>query len=241
MRACERPGCRSSLQWSNSPSSPGSHCTGQAQPRKTESALGIATGRDLLLEIRLQNNQKGQRKTCQHPRRQSPQEPGRIVVVRSLSHVQLFATTWTAARQAPLSPTISLSLLRFMSIESVMLSNHLICHFLLLLLSVFPSIRVFSNESALCIRWPKYWSFSFSSFNEYLRFISFRVDWFYLLAVQETLKSLLQRHNSKASVLQRSDFFMDQLSRLLGKNILLTIWTFVGKVMSLLLNMLFEF
>ena len=123
MRACERPGCRSSLQWSNSPSSPGSHCTGQAQPRKTESALGIATGRDLLLEIRLQNNQKGQRKTCQHPRRQSPQEPGRIVVVRSLSHVQLFATTWTAARQAPLSPTVSQSLLRFMSIESVMLNT----------------------------------------------------------------------------------------------------------------------
>ena len=137
--------------------------------------------------------------------------------------------------------TISLSLLRFMSIESMMLSNHLICHFLLHLPLVFPSIRVFSNETALCIRWPKYWSFSFSSFNEYLRLISFRIDWFYLLAVQETLKSLLQRHNSKASVLQRSDFFMDQLSWLLGKNIPLTIWTFVGKVMFLLLNMLFEF
>ena len=150
-------------------------------------------------------------------------------------------TLWTTARQAPLFSTISLSLLRFMSIESMMLSNNLICHFLLLLPSVFPSIRIFSNETALCIRWPKYWSFSFSSFNEYLRLISFRIDWFYLLAVQETLKSLLQRHNSQALVLQCSDFFMDQLSWQLGKNIPLTIWTFVGKVMFLLLNMLFEF
>ena len=119
-------------------------------------------------------------------------------VVHLLSHVQLFATLW-----ASLSCTISLSLLKFMSIESVMLSNHLIlCHPLLLFPSVFPSIRVFPNESALCIRWPKYWSsgFSISPFNEYSGLISFRIDWFDLLAVQGILKSLLQHHSSKASV-----------------------------------------
>ena len=124
-------------------------------------------------------------------------------------------TPWTAARQASLSFTISWSLIKLMSVESVMLSNHLVlCHPLLLLPSVFPSIRVFSNESALCIRWPKYWSFSFSinPSNEYSGLISFRIDWFDLFAVQETLKSLLQHHSSKASILWRSAFFPVQLT-----------------------------
>ena len=123
-----------------------------------------------------------------------------LAVVQSLSHIRLFATPWTAARQASLSFTISGSLLKPMSIESVMSSNHLICcHPLLLLPSVFPSIRVFSNELALQIRWPKYWSFSFSisPSNEYSGLISFRMDWLDLLAVQGTLKSLLQHHSSK--------------------------------------------
>ena len=123
-----------------------------------------------------------------------------LVVVQLLSHVRLFAAPWTAAHQAFLSFTISLSLLRFMFIESVMLCNHLIlCHPLLLLPSIFPSIRVFSNESALCLRWPKYWNFSFSisPSDEYSGLISFRIDRFDLLAVQGTLKSLLQYHNSK--------------------------------------------
>ena len=129
-----------------------------------------------------------------------------------------------------------------MSIESVMSSNHLIlfCPLVLLPLS-FPSIRVFFNESALCIRWPNYWSFSISSSNEYSGLMSFRIDWFDLLAVQGTLESLLQHHSSKASILQRSAFFTVQLSHPLmttGKIIDLTRWTFVGKVMSLLLNML---
>ena len=134
--------------------------------------------------------------------------------VQSLSHVRLFATPWTAERQASLSITNSWSLLRLMSIESVMPSNHLIlcCH-LLLPPSIFPSIRVFSNESVLCIRWPKYWSFSFSisPSNEYSGLISFRMDWLDL-AVQGTLKSLLQHHSSKASILHHSAFFMVQLS-----------------------------
>ena len=131
-----------------------------------------------------------------------------------------------------------------MSVESVKSSNHLIlCNPLLLLPSIFPSIRVFSNESALHIRWPKYWSFSFSinPSNEYSGLISFRMDWFDLLAVQGTLKSLLQHHSSKASILQHSAFFMVQLSHpyvTTGKTIALTRWTFVGKVMSLLFNML---
>ena len=131
-----------------------------------------------------------------------------------------------------------------MSIESMMPSNHLIlCRPLLLLPSNFPSIRVFSNESTLCIRWPKYWSFSFniSPSNEYPRLISFRMDWLDLLAVQGTLKSLLQHHSSKASILWCSSFFTVQLSHpymTAGKTIALTRWTFVGKVMSLLLNML---
>ena len=150
--------------------------------------------------------------------------------VQSLSHVWLFATPWTTAHQASLSITNSQSLPKLMSIESVMPSNHLIlCRPLLLLPSVFPSIRVFSDESALCIRWPNYWSFSFniSPSNEHL--------------VQGTLKSLLQHHSWKASVLQRSAFFIVQLSHpylTTGKTIALTRWTFVDKIMSLFFNML---
>ena len=131
----------------------------------------------------------------------------RLVVVQLVSHICLFATPWTAARQAPLSSTISLSLFTFMSIELVMPSNHLIlCRPLLLPPSIFPSIRVFSNESALPIRWPKYWSFSFSisPYDGYPALISFQIDWFDLLAVQGMLKSLLQHHSSKASILQCS-------------------------------------
>ena len=149
----------------------------------------------------------------------------------------------TAAHQASLSIT-NWSLLKLMSIESVMPSNHLIfCHPLLLPPSIFPSIKVFSNESVLCIRWVKYWSFSFSisPSNEYSGPISFRMDWLDLLAVQGTLKSLLQHHSSKASILRRSAFFIVQLSypyTTTGKTITLTRWTFVGKAMSLLLNML---
>ena len=137
-----------------------------------------------------------------------------------------------------------LELLKLMSIKSVMPSNHLIlCRRLLLPLSIFPSIRIFSNESALHIRWPKYWSFSFSisPSNEYSGLISFRIGWFGLLAVQGTLKSLLQHHSSKASILQCSAFFIVQLSHpymTTGKTIALTRWNFVGKVMSLLFNML---
>ena len=135
--------------------------------------------------------------------------------VQSLSRVQLFAISWTAAHQASLSITKSWSLPTLMSIKSVMPSNHLIlCHPLLLSPSIFPSIRVFSDESALCIRWPKYWSFSFSisPSDEHSGLISFIMNWLDLLAVQGTLKSLLQHHSSKASVLQRSAFFVVQLS-----------------------------
>ena len=131
--------------------------------------------------------------------------------VQLLSHVQLFATPWTVACQATLSFTISCSLLKLMSIESVMPSNYLIlCHPLLLLPLIFPSIRVFSNESVLCIRWPKYWSFSFSlsPSSEYSGLISFRMDWLDLLAVQGTLKSVLQHHSSKASIFWHSAFFI---------------------------------
>ena len=154
------------------------------------------------------------------------------------------ATPWTVAHQASLSITSSWSLCKLMSIASVMPSNHLIlCHPLLLLPSIFPSIRVFSNESVLLIRWPNYWSFSFSisPCNEYSRLISFRMDWLDLLAVQGTLKSLLQHHSSKASIPQCSAFFTVQLSHpymTTGKTIALTRQTFVGKVMSLLFNML---
>ena len=164
--------------------------------------------------------------------------------VQSLSRVGLFVTPRTTARQASLSITNSRSLPKLMSIESVMPSNHLIlCRPLLLLPSIFPSIRVFSNQSALRIRWPKYWSFSFniSPSKEIPGLISFRMDWLDLLAVQGTLKSLLQHHSSKASILQCSPFFIVQLLHPYmtnGKNIALTRQTFVGKVMSLLLNML---
>ena len=162
-------------------------------------------------------------------------------LVLLLGRVWLFVTPWTAASQASPSFTISLSLLKLMSLKSVMPSNHLIlCCPLLHLPSIFLRIRVFSNESALRIKWPKYWSFSFSisPSNEYLGLISFRMDWFDLFAVQGTLKSLLLYHSSKASILRCSAFFIVQLSHpymTTGKTIALTIWTFVGKVMSLLL------
>ena len=162
--------------------------------------------------------------------------------VQSLSHVRLFVTPQTEACQASLSITNSRSLLKLMSIELVIPSNHLIlCHPLLLLPLIFPSIRVFSNESVLCIRWPKYWSFSISPFNEYSGLTSFRIDSLDLLAVQGTLKSLLQHHSSKASILWCSAFFMVQLSHLYvttGKTIALTRWNFVSKIMFLLFNML---
>ena len=166
--------------------------------------------------------------------------------VQSLSRVRLFATLWTAAHQASLSITNHLSLLKLMSIALVMPSNHLsLCHPLLLLPSIFASIRVFSNESVLPIRWPKYWSFSFniSSSNEYSGLIFFRMDWLDLLAVQETLKSLLQHCSSKASILWCSALFIVQLSHpylTTGKTIALTRQTFVGKVMSLLFYMLLD-
>ena len=162
--------------------------------------------------------------------------------VRLLSRVWLFVISLTAAREASLSNTNSWSLLKLMSTESVMPFNHLIlCHPLLLPSSVFPSIRVFSNESILHIRWPKYWCFSFNinPSNEYSSLISFNMDWLDLLAVQGTLKSL-QHHSSKASILQHSAFFIVQLSHpymSTGKTIGLTRGTFVGKVMPLLFNM----
>ena len=164
--------------------------------------------------------------------------------VQSLSHVQLLATPWTAAREASLSITNCQSLLKLMSIDSEMPSNHLIlCCPHLLPPSIFPSIRVFPNESVLCIRWPKYWSFSFniSPSNEHPGLISFRMDWLDFLAVQGTLESLFQHHSSKASILRCSAFFIVQLSHsymTTGKTIALTRWTFFGKVMSLLFNML---
>ena len=163
---------------------------------------------------------------------------------QSWSRARLSATPWTAARQASLSFTVSRNLLRLTSIEWVMPSSHLIlCRPLLFLPSIFPSIRVFSNESTLHIRWPKYWIFSFniSPSNEYSGLISFRMDWLDLLAVQGTLESLLQHHSSKASILQHSAFFTVQLSHpcmTTGKTIALTRQTFVGKVMSLIFNML---
>ena len=154
--------------------------------------------------------------------------------VQSLGHVRLFATPWISARQASLSITNSRSLLKLMSIKSVTPSNHLIlCHPLLLLPLIPPSISIFSNESTLCIRWPKYWSFSFSisPSNEHPGLISFTMDWLDLLAVQGTLKSLLQHHSSKASIFWHSAFFTVQLSHpcmTTGKTIALTRWTFVG-------------
>ena len=163
---------------------------------------------------------------------------------QSLSRVLLFVTPWIAACQASLSITNSRSSLRLMSIESVMPSSHLIlCRPLLLLPPIPPSIRVFSNESILRMRWPKYWSFSFSIIpcKEHPGLISFSMDWLDLLAVQGTLKSLLQHHSSKASMLRRSAFFIVQLSHpymTTGKTKALSRWIFVGKVMSFLFNML---
>ena len=163
--------------------------------------------------------------------------------VQLLSRVQLFPTPWTATRQASLFITNFQSLLKLMLTESVMPSNHLIlCRPLLLLPSIFPSIRVFSNESALCIRWPKYWSSSFniSPSSDYSGLIFFRIDWLDLLAVQGTLKSLLQHRSSKATI-QQSVFLIVQLLHpcmTTGKTIALSRWIFVGKVMSLLFNML---
>ena len=157
------------------------------------------------------------------------------LLLLSLSRVQLFATLWTAAFQTFLSFTICWGLLQLMSVESVMPSNHLIvCRPFLLLPSVFPSIRVFSNESALPIRWPKYWSlrFSISPSNKYSGLISFRMDWFDPFAAQGTLKCLLQHHSSEASIFWRSAFFMVQLLHpytTTGKTTALTIYTFVGK------------
>ena len=167
-----------------------------------------------------------------------------FISVQLLSHVRLFATPWIPAHQASLSITYSWSSLKLMSIELVMPSSHLIlCCPPFLLPPIPPSIRVFSNESTLCMRWPKYWSFSFSIIpsKEHPGLISFRMDWLDLLAVQGTLKSLLQHHNSKASILRRSAFFIVQLSHpymTTGKTIALTRRTFVGKIMSLLFNML---
>ena len=163
-----------------------------------------------------------------------------------LSPLWLFATPWTAVHQASLSITNSQSLLKRLSIKSVMPSNHLIlCCPLLLLPSILPSIRVISNESVLRIRWPRYWHFSFTinPSNECSGLISLKTDWFDLLAVQRTLKSLVQQHNSKALVLRCSAFFIVQLSHpymTTGKIIALTRQTFVSKVMSLLFNMLFN-
>ena len=164
--------------------------------------------------------------------------------VQSLSHVRLSVTTWTTVHQASLSITNSQSVLKLMSIESLVASNHLIlCRPVLLLPSILPSIWVFSSESVFHIRWPKYWSISFriSLSSEYSGLISFRMDWLNLLAGQGTLKSLLQHHSSKASILQHSGFSIVQLSHpymTSGKTIALTRWTFVGKVMSVLFNML---
>ena len=166
-----------------------------------------------------------------------------FISVQSLSCVWLFATTWTAAHQASLSITNTRSLLELMSIELVMPSNHLIlCCPLLLLPPIPPSIRVFSNVSALRMRWPKYWSFSFniSPSSEHSGLISFRMDWLDLLAVQGTLKSLLQNHSSKASILWCLAFFIVQLSHPYLTTAL-TRQTFFGKVLSLLFNMLSRF
>ena len=167
-----------------------------------------------------------------------------ISSLQSLSRVRLFVTLWIAARQTSLSITNSWSSLILMSIESVMPSSHLILgRPLLLLTPIPPSIGVFSNKSTLRMRWPKYWCFSFSVIpsKEHPGLISFRMGWLDLLVVQGTLKSLLQHHSSKASILRHSVFFTVQLSHpymTTGKTIALTRWTFVGKVMSLLLNML---
>ena len=168
-----------------------------------------------------------------------------VAVFLSVTRVWFFATPWTAAHQASLSLTIPQRLPKFMSIELVMLSNHLIlCCPLLILPSIFPSIRVFSNELALCIRWPKDWNISISPPKEYSGLIFIKIHWLDLLAVQGTLKSLLQHHNSKASIIQCSAFFMAQLSHpymTTGKTIAFTTQNSVSKVMSLLFNTLSRF
>ena len=168
-----------------------------------------------------------------------------LIGLVQFSRVWFFETPWTAAHQGSLSITNSQSLLKLMSIESVVPSNHLIlCCPLLLLPSILPSIRVFSNESALHLRWPKYWSFSISPSNKYSGLISFRIDWFDVLVVQGTLKSLLQHHSEKALILWHSASFLVQLSHRYmtnGQTIALTKQTFVGKVMSLFFNMLSRF
>ena len=172
---------------------------------------------------------------------------GFVFVVQLLSWIQLFVTLCTAAHQASVSFTISWTMLSFMSTESVMPSNHHnLCQPLLLLPSIFSSIKFFPNKLAFCIRWPKYCSFSFniSPSNEYSGLISFRTDLFYLLVVQRILKSLLQHQNLKASILQSPAFFMIQLSHLYmttGKTIVLIKQIFVSKMMSLLFNMLSRF
>ena len=170
------------------------------------------------------------------------QNYGRKDAFQLLSRVRLFPTPWIAARQASLSMTNSRRLLKLMSIESVMPSSHVkLCRPLLLLPPIPLSIRVFSNESTLRMRWPKYWSFSISPSNEHPGLIFFRMDWLDVLAVQGTLESLLQHHSSKASIFRCSAFFTVQLSypyMITGKTIALTRWTFVGKEMSLLFNML---
>ena len=171
---------------------------------------------------------------------------GGVVVVQSLSYVRLFVTSWIVSCHASLSFTISWSLLKLMSIESVMTSNHLIvCHPLLLLPSIFPSIRVFSYELALHIRWPKYWSFSFSisPSSEYSELTSFKADWFDLLTVQGTFKSLFQHHSSKTPILWCSALFIVQLSHpyMTTKTTALTVQISIVKVLSLLFNMLPRF
>ena len=183
----------------------------------------------------------------------NPGLPNRRQTLHQLSHCccsvakscPVLCNPWTAACQASLSFTISQILLKFMSIELVMLSNHFIlCCSLLLLPSILSSIRIFSSELALCVRWPKYWSFSISSSNEYSGLIAFRIEWFDLLAVQRTLKSLLQHPSSKISILQCPAFFMTQPLypyMTTGNTIALTIRTFVSKVMSLLFNILSRF
>ena len=184
------------------------------------------------------------RHKCWFPRAIAKYHKLQFNSVQSLSHIWFFVPPWTAARQASLSITNSQSSLKLLSIESMMPSNHLILYCPLLLLpSIFPSIRVFTNGSVLHIRWPKYWIFSFSisPSNEYSGLISFRMDWLDLLAVQGTFKGLPQHQSSKASILRCSAFFIGQLSysyMTTGKTIALTRQTFVGKVMSLLFNML---
>ena len=208
------------------------HSIGRKQ-RGTEEPLDESEGREWKASLKLYIKKKKKNQKTWHPAkfRQS---------IQSLSRVQLFVTPLIAARQASASITNSRSLLKLMPIKSVMPSSHLIlCCPRLLLPPMPPSIRVFSNESTLRIRWPKYWSFTFSisPSNEHPGLISFRMDWLYLLAGKRTLRSLHQHHSSKASIFRRSAFFTVQLSHpymTTGKTIAFTRWTFFGKTMSLL-------